>query len=261
MSIEPCENFALDCLPRIPRTSISVDISDQESTTEFGRGEQDTTWFCLKCFENLWDGVHVVAFPDEGPDDEILAQEREERRDKLNSRFTMASPANLRPELQVPSLYKDLVKSLRAEDRDHRPNTGYYALSPVEEKAFAKWKAVHCHAFIRDNKKNRELVSYWSWPDPEPHRFYEDENGVGEAYMGEWEENLKAEMTVGSKRIIELDPAELKGRKLSHAMDLVAAELAKFLEEDGWEDPGPGVEKGKMTVDRLSGRFEALMSA
>ena len=262
ISVEPILSFELDYVPRLPLGCDSEGNSDTSKSLVLGKGDKDASWFCLKCFEDLWDGVHVVAFENERHDDEGLVEERLLRRKEKNSRFALPEPCDRRPDLKVPSLYTDLVKCLRAEDREHRPDTGYYALSPVEEKAFCKWKAVHCHAYIRDNSTNRARMSDWSWPEPEPVRFHEDENGVGEAYMGEYEENLLAAMTIGSKRIVELDPADLKGRKLSHAMDLVDAQLQKFHREDGWEDPGPvPVNKGDKTINRLSRRFSALMSA
>lgn len=198
-------------------------------------------WFCLSCFENLWDEVGWPGGP-EPP----TRPPPPRRSNPVYSGFSnvnqfLPGETDLDEDLFMPTLYRDLNQRLSAEDRFHRPATGYYELSDPELKCFYKWKAVHCHAQIMYSSFHCGFAEYTGIAKYYP----EDETGAGVAYLNASQEGFLGQMSVGKKRIVEVEARDIRGKKLSEVMKLLDTMVSHWLQEHGWVDEGPKPRKVK----------------
>lgn len=233
--------FKSDCktIPREPLAG-NQDVADIPKDLR-GRGVDGVMWFCLACFENLWDETGWPGGPEPPTRPPPPRRSNPVYSGFPNVNEFLQGETDLDENLFMPTLYRDLNLRLSAEDRFHRPATGYYELSDPELKCFYKWKAVHCHAQIMSSSFNRGFAEYTGIAKYYP----EDEDGVGEVYMNTSQEEFVGQMSVGKKRIVEVDARDIKGKKLSEAMELLDKMVSHWLQVDGWVDDGPKPKKAK----------------
>ena len=214
----------------IPREHPAGDLDVADIPKDLrGRGVDGVIWFCLSCFESLWDEAGWPGGPEPPTRPPPPRRSNPVYSGFSNVYQSLPGETDLDPDLFMPTLYRDLNQGLSAEDRFHRPATGYYELSDPELKCFYKWKAVHCHAQIMYSSFHCGFAEYTGIAKCYP----EDETGAGVAYLNASQEEFVGQMSVGKKRIVEVEARDIRGKKLSEVMNLLDTMVSHWLQEDG----------------------------